>query len=63
MTNETDVTKMDKRIMARLLRKGALVEKEVEKALKALPDLADKSAPVETAFEETAGKGVELEGR
>ncbi len=61
--SDIDVTKMDRRVLARLVRKGTLTEKELEKALKALPDRAADAAPIDTAFEESAGKGLELEGR
>lgn len=61
--SDIDVTKLDRRVLARMLRKGALTEKELEKGLKVLPDRAEGAAPIETVFEETAGKGLELEGR
>ncbi|MHB8419442.1 MAG: hypothetical protein ACYDCL_15310 [Myxococcales bacterium] len=61
--SDIDVTQEDRRVMARMLRKGTLTEKELEKGLKALPDRAAAAQPIETVFEETAGKGLELEGR
>ncbi|HUB09542.1 MAG TPA: hypothetical protein VMB50_21235 [Myxococcales bacterium] len=60
---DVDLTKLDRRVLARMLRKGTITEKELEKALKALPDQADAAKSIETTFEETAGKGLELEGR
>jgi hypothetical protein len=42
---------IDKRVVARYLRKGNLDEKEYERMLKALPDLADQAVPVESEFE------------
>jgi hypothetical protein len=44
---------IDKRVVARYLRKGTLDEKEYERLLKALPDLADQALPVESEFEPT----------
>ena len=54
MANDTDYRSMDRRVAARMVRKGLLSDKELEKGLKGLPDLADKALPVETVFEETS---------
>ncbi len=59
MSSDLDIPKTDRRVVARMIRKNQVLEREVEKALKALPDLADKAAPVETIFEESAGEGLE----
>jgi hypothetical protein len=48
MADEIDLKDMDRRLVARLVRKGDVSEREVEKALKHLPDSADKAAPVDT---------------
>jgi hypothetical protein len=42
---------IDRRTSARYLRKGVLDEKDYERHLKALPDLADQALPVEAAME------------
>lgn len=42
---------VDKRVAARYLRKGIVDEKEYEKHIKALPDLADQAVPVEASIE------------
>jgi hypothetical protein len=42
---------VDRRTSARYLRKGVLDEKDYEKYLKSLPDLADQAVPVEAAME------------
>ena len=63
MTTETDLAQMDRRVAARLIRKGALSEKDVEKALKTLPNLADQVLPIETTFEESAAEGLEPDAR
>jgi hypothetical protein len=44
----------DKRTAERYIRLGLLDEKEYEKHLKSLPDLADKAAPVEADLDEYA---------
>jgi len=45
---------LDKRVAQRYVRKGRLDEKEWERHLKSLPDLADRAIPVESEFENTA---------
>lgn len=42
---------VDKRVVLRYVRKGIVDEKDYEKLLKNLPDLADKAAPVEASIE------------
>ncbi|WP_242392607.1 hypothetical protein [Anaeromyxobacter oryzisoli] len=42
---------VDKRVAQRYLRKGKLDEKDYEKHLKGLPDLADQALPVEASIE------------
>jgi len=50
---ETIETKhIDKRVAHRYLRKGTLDEKDYERHMKALPDLADRAVPVESEFED-----------
>ncbi|MEI7705907.1 MAG: hypothetical protein WCK73_15065 [Deltaproteobacteria bacterium] len=42
---------IDKRVAARYVRKGLLDEKDFERHLKALPDVADQAVPVESEVE------------
>jgi hypothetical protein len=42
---------IDRRTAPRYLRKGIVDEKDFEKYLKALPDLADRAVPIESAME------------
>ena len=42
---------VDRRTVARYLRKGIVDEKDYEKLLKSLPDVADQAVPVEAAME------------
>lgn len=42
---------VDKRVAQRYLRKGQLAEKDHERYLKALKDLADDAVPVESVME------------
>lgn len=50
MSTDIDFTTQDKRTIERQVRQGFVDEKTVDKALKALPDLADKAAPVEASL-------------
>jgi hypothetical protein len=50
MTDTIDPRFLDKRTAERYMRLGLLDEKAWEKYLKSLPDVADKSAEVETAI-------------
>lgn len=45
---------IDKRVVARYMRKGLVDEKEFEASLKKLPDLEADAIPVESEFEDTA---------
>jgi nitrogen regulatory protein PII-like uncharacterized protein len=42
-----------------MIRKNQVLERDVEKGLKALPDLAAQATVIETIFEENAGEGLE----
>ncbi len=42
---------IDKRVVHRYVRKGIVDEKEYEKHIKNLPDLAEQAAPVEASIE------------
>jgi hypothetical protein len=51
MTDPHETKTIDKRVVHRYVRKGIVDEKEYDKHLKNLPDLADKAAPVEASIE------------
>ena len=51
MADPNDNRTLDKRVVHRYVRKGVVDEKEYDKHLKSLPDLADKAAPVEASIE------------
>jgi hypothetical protein len=57
MTTEVDHKITDRRLTARLLRKGFLSEKEVDKELKGLKDLSGEAVPAEVALEPVGGTG------
>jgi hypothetical protein len=42
---------IDKRVVHRYLRKGLVDEKELERHLRSLPDLAEQAVPVEASIE------------
>jgi len=52
MSENIEIKLIDKRVAQRYVRKGRLDEKEWERHLKALPDLADQAIPVESEFED-----------
>ncbi|HEY6005707.1 MAG TPA: hypothetical protein VIV57_22695 [Anaeromyxobacter sp.] len=51
MPDSHDDRILDKRVVHRYVRKGTVDEKEYEKHIKNLPDLADRAAPVEASIE------------
>lgn len=51
MADPIDPKMLDKRIVLRFIKKGVLSEKDYERHLKALPDMADKCAAVEATIE------------
>jgi hypothetical protein len=51
MADPHDTKTIDKRVVHRYVRKGIVDEKEYDKHLKNLPDLADNAAPVEASIE------------
>ena len=51
MPDTIDNKIIDKRVARRYVRKGILDEKDFEKYLKALPDVADQAVPVESEVE------------
>ena len=50
MANPTDPKNLDKRTAERYLRSGVVDEKAYQRYLESLPDVADKSVPVETVM-------------
>jgi hypothetical protein len=61
MADEIDRKLLDRRVAQRYLRKGVLDEKEYEKYLKGLPDLAEQAVPVESDLEASADLGIDDE--
>ena len=51
MPDEIDRKLIDKRVVQRYLEKGRLDDKEYEKYMKSLPDLAEQAVPIESAFD------------
>jgi hypothetical protein len=51
MADAPDPKLFDKRVAHRYVRKGRLDEKEWEKHVKSLPDLAEQAVPVESALD------------
>lgn len=56
MAQEIDIRNMDRRILDRLVRRGEISEKDVEKTLKQLPDAAEEAAEVESKLEAEDGQ-------
>ncbi len=54
MPDEIDRKLVDKRVVQRYLKKGRLDDKEYERHLKALPDLAEQAIPIEAALDSEA---------
>jgi hypothetical protein len=52
MPEDIDRKLADKRVAHRYIAKGRLDEKEYEKHLKSLPDLADQAVPIESALDD-----------
>jgi hypothetical protein len=51
MADQIENRHVDKRVVHRYLKKNVLDEKEWEKHLKSLPDLADQAVAIEAAME------------
>lgn len=51
MSETFDSKMLDKRVVQRFIKRGQLPEKEYERHIKSLPDLAEQSAPVEATME------------
>jgi hypothetical protein len=54
MADAIDPKLLDKRVAQRYLRKGRLDEKQYQRHLESLPDLADAAEEVESEFQATA---------
>ncbi|HYO69927.1 MAG TPA: RNA polymerase subunit sigma, partial [Archangium sp.] len=50
MADPTDPKQLDKRTAERYLRSGAVEEKAYQRHIESLPDVSDKSVPVETVM-------------
>ena len=59
MADQPENKTVDKRVALRYLRKGIVDEKDYEKYVKSLPDLAEQAMPVEASIEhdEVDGEG------
>jgi hypothetical protein len=51
MADQLENKHVDKRVMQRYVKKAIIEEKELERYMKALPDLAEQAVPVEAAIE------------
>ncbi len=51
MSETLDPKMFDKRVVQRFIKKGLLPEKELERHLKSLPDLAEQADQVEATIE------------
>ena len=49
--HDPPVRHIDRRVVERYLKKGLLEDKEYQRYLKALPDLAEKATRIETEFQ------------
>ncbi len=54
MSDEIEIKLVDKRVVQRYVRKGRLDEKEYERHLKSLPDLAEQAVPIKAALDSEA---------
>ena len=52
MPEDIELKLIDKRVVARYLAKGRLDEKDYEKHVKSLPDLAERAVPIESDLDE-----------
>ena len=57
MADQIENRQVDKRVAHRYLRKGVLEEKDFERYLKSLPDLAEQAMPIEALMEGEPGDG------
>ena len=51
MADQFETKTVDKRVVHRYLRKGIVDEKDYERYVKSLPDLAEQAMPVEASIE------------
>jgi pantothenate kinase len=54
MPDDIDTKLIDKRVVQRYLKKGRVDEKDYERHLKALPDLAEHAVAIEAALDSEA---------
>ncbi len=55
MADQFDNKQIDKRVVHRYLKKNIVDEKEYERHVKALPDLAEQAMPIEASIEPEEG--------
>jgi hypothetical protein len=55
MAQDLDLKTLDRRVIDRLLKRGELHDKDVEKFLKQQPDLTEEALSVESKFERSPG--------
>jgi hypothetical protein len=51
MADQIENKHVDKRVVQRYVRKGIVEEKDLERHMKSLPDLAEQAVPVEASIE------------
>jgi hypothetical protein len=51
MADQFENKQIDKRVVHRYLRKGIVDDKDYDKHVKSLPDLADQAMPIEASIE------------
>ncbi len=62
MADQFENKQIDKRVVHRYLKKGIVDEKDYERHVKSLPDLAEQAMPVEASIEgEQPEEGAEQE--
>jgi len=61
MADDNQTKLLDKRVAQRYVRKGLLDEKEWEKHLKSLPDLAGQAMPIESDLDDDLDDEDDLE--
>ncbi len=61
MPDEIDRKIVDKRVVQRYLKKGRLDDKDYDKYVKSLPDLAEQAVPIESAFDDDLDEDLEEE--
>lgn len=58
MPDDIETKLIDKRVVQRYLRKGRVDEKDYDRYLKSLPDLAEQAVPVESDLDQDGDEAV-----